>query len=143
MQSNKLPNLYSLTAIGVGTFLGSVLAAGYMLASNYNALGQKKIGHWVIGISIVWVVLLILLPAEWSTSPTFAVVFLIGQVVLVLAITQKLQGAMFTSFEEMGGKYFSIWRAVAIGVIASFALIIIASLMVSLFGLAPTPTAST
>ena len=134
--------MYSLTAIGVGTFLGSVLAAGYMLASNYSALGQKKIGNWVIGVSLVWVIILILLPAEWSTSPTFAVVFLIGQVILVLAITQKLQGAMFVSFEEMGGQYFSLWRAVAIGVIASFALIVLASLMVGLFGLAPTPTSA-
>ncbi len=139
MNDSKLPNLYSLTAIGVGTFLGSVLAAGYMLASNYSALGQQRLGRWVIGVSILWVVGLLLLPNEWSTSPGPAIVLLIGQVVAVLLITQKLQGAMFKTYEEMGGSYFTIWRAVLIGVIASFVLLIGAGILTALFGVAPQP----
>ena len=136
MNDRELPNLYSLTAIGVGTFLGSVLAAGYMLASNYAALGQKKLSNWVIGISLFWVVLLLFLPSDWSTTPGPAIAMLIGQVIAVLLITQKLQGAMFKTYEEMGGRYFTIWRAVLVGVVASFVLLFGAVLLMALFGTA-------
>ena len=139
MNERELPNLYSLTAIGVGTFLGSVLAAGYMLASNYAALGQKKLSNWVIGISLFWVTLMLFMPTDWSTSPGPAIVLLIGQVIAVLLITQKLQGAMFKTYEEMGGRYFTIWRAVLVGVVASFALLFGAVFLMALFGSTPQP----
>ena len=51
---------------------------------------------------------------------TNAVVFMISQVVLVLFATNRLQGAMFRSFEEMGGKYYSVGKGVMVGVVASF-----------------------
>ena len=132
-QTNKLPQLYSLTAIGIGTFLGSALAAGFMLAANYSALGQRKFASYAIYGSLLWVFLLLLIPQQLE-SIQLALVLTIAQVVFVLFVAHTLQGKMFASYEEMGGKYFSNWRAVLVGVAASFVLLLIASMVALLFG---------
>ncbi len=66
MTEQKLPPLYSLTQIGIATFLGSSLAAGYMLASNYAALGQRRMAIYSLWGSLVLVLGFVLLPL-WRT----------------------------------------------------------------------------
>lgn len=139
MTEQKLPPMYSLTAIGVATFLGSALAAGYMLASNYTALGRKQLGLYVLWGSIGIVAAFIFLPAQFVSNLPTAIVVMIGQVVLVLAISNKLQGAMFTSFESMGGKYHPMRRAVFVGIGASFVLTFAFALLAVMFGDPPAP----
>jgi hypothetical protein len=134
MTEQKLPPLYSLTQIGIATFLGSSLAAGYMLASNYAALGQRRMAMYSLWGSLVLVLGFVLLPGQLSASAPIAIAIMIGQVVLVLAIANKLQGPMFTSFEEMGGQYFPMWRTVVVGIGASFVLVFVWALLVGLFG---------
>lgn len=134
MNNNNLPPLYSLTAIGIGTFLGSALAAGYMLASNYAALGQRRIGQYVLAASSVFVLILIALPADWITTIQAATILMFLQIALVLLVANKLQGAMFASYEEMGGKYHSNWRAVLVGIAASLVLVFASVLLLMLFG---------
>ncbi|XOV83149.1 MAG: hypothetical protein ACFHXK_20140 [bacterium] len=147
MTEKKLPSLYSLTQIGIATFLGSSLAAGYMLASNYAALGQRRMAIYSLWGSLGLVLAFILLPGQLSTNAAIAIGIMIGQVVLVLAIANKLQGPMFASFEEMGGQYFPMWRTIVVGIGASFVLVFVWILFVSLFGgdlpQAPTPANGT
>ena len=130
MNQQNLPPMYSLTAMGIATFLGSALAAGYMLTSNYAALGQRRMSQFALGGSVVLVLAFIFIPSQFVTNITTAVITMVGQVVLVLVIANKLQGAMFTSFEEMGGAYHPMRRAVLVGIAASlvltFALVILA-----------------
>ena len=142
MNDQKLPAMYSLTAIGVATFLGSALAAGYMLASNYAALGNRKMGIYALWGSLIVVLAFILLPTGLEVNPAIAIAMMIGQVVLVLAIANKLQGAMFKSFEEMGGKYHPVRRTILVGIAASFVLTFAWVLLITLFGpgLQPVPT---
>ncbi len=142
MNQQQLPNLYSLTAIGVATFLGSALAAGYMLASNYTALGQKRMGRYALLGSVLVVLAFIFLPTQFSPNITTAIMLMIAQVLVVLAIANKLQGAMFTSFEEMGGKYHSMGRAVLVGVLASLVLTFawVALVLILSGGVPPVPT---
>ena len=134
--------MYSLTAIGVATFLGSALAAGYMLASNYTALGQKRMGRYALLGSVLVVLAFIFLPTQFSPNITTAIMLMIAQVLEVLAITNKLQGAMFTSFEEMGGKYHSMGRAVLVGVLASLVLTFawVSLVLILSGGVPPAPT---
>ena len=141
MNQSQLPQMYSLTAIGVATFLGSALAAGYMLASNYTALGQKRMGRYALAGSVLVVLAFIFIPTQFATNITTAIVLMIAQVVVVLAIANKLQGAMFTSFEEMGGKYHSMGRAVLVGVLASLVLTVawVALVLIATGGAPPTP----
>ena len=134
MTEQKLPPMYSLTAIGVATFLGSALAAGYMLASNYTALGRKQFGLYVLWGSVGIVSALLFVPAQFVNNLAMGLAVMIGQVILVLAIANKLQGAMFTSFESMGGKYHPMRRAVFVGIGASFVLTFAFALLVVMFG---------
>jgi hypothetical protein len=134
MNQKNLPQLYSLTAMGIATFLGSALAAGYMLAKNYSALGQPQMGRYALIGSIVLVLVFIALPGLFTPNMTTAVVFMISQVVLVLFATNRLQGAMFRSFEEMGGKYYSVGKGVMVGVVASFIITAAWIFLVLLFG---------
>ena len=142
MNDQKLPAMYSLTAIGIATFLGSALAAGYMLSSNYKALGQQRMSVYVLWGSLVVVLAFIFLPSAMTLNLPLAVVIMIGQVVLVLAITNKLQGPMFASFEDMGGTYHPMRRAVMVGIGASFVLTFGWVIIIVLFGadLPPPPT---
>ena len=101
------------------------MAAGYMLASNYTALGQKRMARYALIGSVVVVLTFIFLPTQFATNVTSAIILMIAQVVVVLAIANKLQGQMFASFEEMGGKYHSMGRAVLVGVLASLVLTVV------------------
>ena len=122
MNQTKLPQLYSLTAIGLATFLGSALAAGYMLASNYRALGQPRMAQYALLGSVVVVLAFIFLPTQLTPNMTVAITLMIAQVLTVLLIANKLQGAMFTSFQQMGGQYHPMRRAVMVGIVASLVL---------------------
>ncbi len=138
----SLPKLYSLTAIGVATFLGSALAAGYMLASNYRALGQQRMGQLALIGSLMVVLAFVFLPTQLTPNISTAIVLMIAQVLIVLLIANKLQGAMFRSFEAMGGTYHSMRRTLWVGVMASVALTAASVLLLLLLadGSAPTST---
>ncbi len=122
MNDKELPSMYSLTQIGIATFLGTPLAAGYMLAANYAALGQRRMGIHVAWVSLVVVILFGLIPVNPITDPGLSVAVLVGQVVLALVAANQLQGKMLASFESMGGKYHPMIRAVAVGLITAFVL---------------------
>ncbi len=134
MNQQTLPKLFSLTQIGIATFLGSALAAGYMLGANYSALGQRKLGRYVMAGSAALVALFMLIPGNALTSPGLALFVMIGQVMLVLFIANQLQGKMLSSFKEMGGTYYPISRTILIGIAASFVLTAAYILIIVLFG---------
>lgn len=142
MNQQTLPKLFSLTQIGIATFLGSALAAGYMLAANYSALGQRKLGRYVMAGSVALVALFMLIPWNALTSPGLAVFVMVGQVMLVLIIANQLQGKMLSSFKEMGGAYHPVSRTILIGVAASFVLTAAYILLIGLFGGPLPPPAS-
>ena len=103
--NQNLPNLYSLTAIGVATFLGSILAGGYMIIANYLALGEKKmakqVAYGTVAIILAWLAVSMQLV---GTKLTTMILVNMGQVVLALLVAHKLQGKMFGSYQEMGGQ---------------------------------------
>ncbi len=119
-QNRDLPNLYSLTAIGVATFLGSILAGGYMIIANYIALGEKQmakqVAYGTAAIILVWIILSMQMV---GTKLTTMIAVNMGQVILALIIANKLQGKMFSSYQEMGGQYHGSLRIVSVSVIAS------------------------
>ncbi|MEM9621059.1 MAG: hypothetical protein AAF993_05370 [Pseudomonadota bacterium] len=137
---NKLPPLYSLTAMGIATFLGSALAAGYMLASNYAALGQHRAGQFAMGGSVVFMLLLMFIPASWATGVQAQILLMFTQVAAVLLVANKLQGPMFATYEEMGGQYYSNWRGVLVG-FATFGVLLIAVMLIFAITGVPQPAA--
>jgi len=98
-QNRDLPNLYSLTAIGVATFLGSILAGGYMVIANYLALGEKQmakqVAYGTAALILIWIILSMQLA---GTKLTTMIAVNMGQVILALIVAHKLQGEMFSSY---------------------------------------------
>ena len=133
--NQDLPSLYSLASIGVATFLGSILAGGYMITSNYLALGEKQAAKIVaLGTTLtilIWLVISLQM-AGASLTVLFAVNF--GQVILALVITHQLQGNMFKSYEEMGGQYYSMLRAIGVAVISSIVFMFAGTILIVLTG---------
>ena len=130
-----LPSLYSLTSVGVATFLGSILAGGYMVTSNYLALGEKQaaktIAFGTTLIILIWLVISLQMSGA-SLTVMFAINF--GQVILALVITHQLQGEMFKSYEAMGGQYYSMLRTIGVAVIASIVFMFVGTILIVLTG---------
>ena len=134
INDTRLPQLYSLTAIGIATALGSALAGGFMIFKNYQALGQPRPGGVTLLGSLAIVLAFILIPAQLDMSASTAILLPIAQIILVLFLAHKLQGPMFTTFEEMGGSYHPLWHTLVIGIGASIVMLMLGMLLVALFG---------
>ncbi len=137
-QNRDLPNLYSLTAIGVATFLGSILAGGYMVIANYLALGEKQmakqVAYGTAALILIWIILSMQLA---GTKLTTMIAVNMGQVILALIVAHKLQGEMFSSYQEMGGQYYGALRVVGVSMIASVVFTLAGVLIIALVGGVP------
>lgn len=138
MTESKLPPLYSLTAIGVATFLGSALAAGYMLASNYSALHRRTLAIYSLWGSVAVVIILTLISTSFAVSLASIFILNFAQLFLALIVTNILQGPMLRSYEEMGGTYHPMYRAVLVAIGTSIALVILSVILFTVFGIEPT-----
>ena len=136
--NQNLPNLYSLTAIGVATFLGSILAGGYMIIANYLALGEKKmakqVAYGTVAIILAWLAVSMQLV---GTKLTTMILVNMGQVILALLVAHKLQGKMFGSYQEMGGQYYGALRTLTVSIIASIIFTFAGVLIISFVGGTP------
>ena len=143
----KLPQLYSLQAIGIATFFGSLLAGGFLISENYRALGMKQLGYIALAVSLFAFCLSSIAVANFvepvvteegellSVDFTLPLLINIAQVLGVLFITHVVQGSMLTTFTEMQGKFHSTWRAVGLGMVAYIVLATVAYVILSTLGL--------
>ena len=106
-----------------------------MITSNYLALGERQAAKIVaLGttlIILIWLVISLQM-AGASLTVLFAVNF--GQVILALVITHHLQGKMLKSYEEMGGQYYSMLRAIGVAVLASVVFMFAGTVLIVLTG---------
>jgi hypothetical protein len=134
-ESNELPSLYSLSAIGLATFLGSVLAGGYMIMSNYLVLGQKQTAKYVAyataAIILIWIAVSMQVV---SAGITTMIAINMGQVILALIVAHKLQGPMFSSYEEMGGQYQPMWKSLVVALASSLVFTFLGTLLIVVLG---------
>ncbi|MDA8868907.1 hypothetical protein N9H91_03750 [Pseudomonadales bacterium] len=144
---SQLPQLYSLRAIGIATFFGSLLAGGYLISENYRALGMKQLGYIALAISLLAFCLSSIAVASFidpvitqegemqSIDLTLPLLINIAQVLSLLSITHVVQGSMLASFAEMQGQFHSTWRAVGMGLVAYIVLATVAYIILSALGL--------
>ena len=112
---------YSQKAIGIATFIGGPLAAGYLIRENYKALHETEKGNKALIISIV------------ATIALFALIFSIPEQVIekipkviipaiytgmIVFWVEQTFGALFKQHEEHKYAFFSRWRAAGIGAIS-------------------------
>ena len=106
-----------------------------MITSNYLALGEKQAAKFV-ALGTTLIILIWLLISLQMTGASLTIMFAVnfGQVILALIITNQLQGKMFKSYEEMGGQYYSMLRAIGVAVIASIVFMLAGTILIVLTG---------
>lgn len=127
MNMEDTKKLYSQKAIGIATFFGGPLAAGYLVKKNYQSLGQESLGKKAFIIGIV------------STLLLFAGVFSIPEHILdkipnalipaiytgiIYLIVERLQGQDLKEPLENGRAFHSAWKAAGVGAISMLILLI-------------------
>lgn len=122
---------YTKRAIGIATFIGGPIAAGYLIRENYIQLQETQKGNNILIISIVATIALFVLIFSIPES----IIDKVPNVILpaiytgaTIAWVEHTFGSLFKQHEENKYSFYSIWRAVGIGVV-SFLI-----LGISLFG---------
>jgi hypothetical protein len=125
--------LYSQKQIALATFLGSPLAGGWFMATNYRELGQEALATqaiwWGIAGAIVMMLISFLLPDNFPNS-----VLPIACAAGMHALAESKLGGPIKEHRAAGGPLFSWWRVVGIGLLC--ALILVAVIFGVLFVLA-------
>lgn len=108
--------LYRMTAIGIGTFLGTPLAGAWLLAYNLRLLGKGSQVAMVWGIAVAMLVLTtvlsFVLPEDALTLP-LAILQLLG----MLLLAKQLIQADLLRHAAAGGTFLSNWRAAGIAIL--------------------------
>ena len=125
--------LYSQKQIAVATFLGSPLAGGWFMATNYRELGQEALATqavwWGIAGAFVMMFIAFLLPDSFPNS-----VLPIACAVGMHSLAESKLGGPIKEHLAAGGPLFSWWRVVGVSLLC--ALILIAVIFGALFVLA-------
>ena len=142
--SKELPKLYSMTSISIASALGSILAGGYMLYSNYRVLGMNQYSGYIFALCAV--IFLIFMGISSSMAPEAGETMTVNTMwstFLVLSVAQGITGTLLTHFsqggmletfkKEMRGTYQTITQSFL--VIVSFNFIVPCILIALLFPL--------
>ena len=124
--------LYSQRAIGIATFLGGPLAAGYLIRENYVKLGKQEEGNKSFLIGVFATVLLftaIFLIPDSIIDKIPNQIFPIIYTTIVYVIVEQIHGEILRKHKENGKDFYSAWRATGIGFISAIVL------MVGIFGM--------
>ena len=119
--------LYSTRSVVIATFFGTPLAGGYLMAKNYQRLGNRSYARLALFYTMLIVIasyfLGFVLPESVpSMTVTLPVVIMIGQAM------KKLQGKSLEQHLQSHGKFESCWKAwgISLLIMAVVLLIIVA-----------------
>lgn len=113
--------LYSLNNIGLATFLGSAIAASFLIRQNYIALGDKDKGNLALFIGVSATLLLLIgigmLPEQIIDKLPLRILPII-QIAIIHTIVEKIQGDALRAYKISGQPFQSNWKAAGIGIIS-------------------------
>lgn len=113
--------LYSLSTIMTATFLGSPLAAGFLMRKNYLNLGQAKKANTalILGIlvSAILLVAAILIPVVENEN-LIRIAFIVCSMGVSYLTISRVFASEYQQHEEKEGKYYSAWRGAGIGLLS-------------------------
>src|SRR5258708_4654304 len=128
--------LYKDSHIGIATFLGGPLIAGYLAAENFKNLGEKSNATkaWVIAVIATIIIFgsIFLIPGI-EHIPRYIIPLAYSTIARLLI--QKYQGNDIRAHEAAGGQFYNVWRSVAISLIG---LALLLAALVAIFYLADT-----
>ena len=120
---NETKNLkfYSQKAIGIATFIGGPLAAGYLIRENYLSLDKPDEGKKSLIIGIVSTVLLFtgifMIPESIMDKVPNQILPAIYTGIIYL-IVEKIHGTILNQHKENGNEFHSGWKAAGMGFIS-------------------------
>ncbi|WP_417875706.1 hypothetical protein [Winogradskyella sediminis] len=137
INTTKDLKFYSQKSIGISTFIGGPMAAGYLIKENYKALNENDKGKTALIISIL------------ATIAIFGTLFLIPETIIdkipnmlipavytgiIYLIVNKIHGTILDTHEAHNNAFYSGWKAAGIGLIS---LIVLAAIIVASIFLIP------
>jgi hypothetical protein len=128
-QENNTKDLrfYSQTAIGMATFIGGPMAAGYLIRENFLSLDQPDKGKKSLIIGIISTVLLFtgifIIPESIMDKVPNQILPAIYTGIIYL-IVEKIHGTILNQHKENGNEFYSGWKAAGIGFISLIILLI-------------------
>ncbi|WP_405572055.1 hypothetical protein [Winogradskyella sp. Asnod2-B02-A] len=129
-QNNTTKDLkfYSQKSIGLATFIGGPLAAGYLIKENYKALNQGEKGRTALIISIIATLIvfgsLYMIPESIMSKIPNMIIPAIYTGIIYL-IVDKIHGTILNNHDLNNYPFYSGWRAAGIGVISLIILVAI------------------
>ncbi len=129
MIENKTRNLklYSQKAIGLATFIGGPIAAGYLIRENYLSFDKPDEGKKSLVISIIATVLLFtaifMLPESVMDKVPNQILPIIYTGIIYL-IVDKIHGTILKNHKENDNEFHSNWKAAGVGFVAMIILLI-------------------
>ncbi|WP_298512498.1 hypothetical protein [uncultured Kordia sp.] len=119
--------LYTKRAIGIATFIGGPIAAGYLIRENYNELQEESKGNNILIISIVATIALFVLifsiPESFINKIPNVVIPAIYTALITFWVEHTF-GSIFKQHEENKYSFYSVWRAVGIGVVSLLIMLV-------------------
>jgi len=118
--------LYSERSINIATFLGTPVAAGFLIRRNFINLGNETYGKHTLFISIaftiIFFILIILIP-EHIIDKIPNALFPAIYTLIVWYVLKRYQGEALDNHKKAGGSFYSVWKATGIGFAASAVLV--------------------
>ncbi|WP_444996123.1 hypothetical protein [Aliikangiella sp. IMCC44359] len=130
--------LYSVLSIAIATIFGSVLAAGFLLQSNFNKFQQNTASLITISITTI-ATIIFLFSSLFINRPSFFVYLSFNFIVaiLVFPVAHLLQGEKLEQHEQADRPFHSVFKTIGIGVLCFFAMGIMLFLALALFFTVP------
>jgi hypothetical protein len=118
--------LYSERSINIATFLGTPVAAGFLIRRNFINLGNETYGKHTLFISIAFTIILfilIILIPEHIIDKIPNALFPGIYTLIVWFVVNRYQGEALKNHKKEGGSFYSAWKAAGVGLIASVVLV--------------------
>ncbi|NOQ74434.1 MAG: hypothetical protein GQ574_20660 [Crocinitomix sp.] len=128
--------LYSSMSIRIATFLGTPIAAGFLIRKNFVALGEEDKGRNALIVAIIATLLMfagLYMVPEQIMDKVPNLLIPIVYMVVVHYYVDITQGPALKSHEGNSGEFYSGWRAAGIGLLV-FAIMVPAVFAYAYYG---------
>ena len=115
------PKLYSIGGIDIATFLCSWFAGAFLIARNYHQFGKPESARNALLLGFAGIVCLsfavfsVVVPERYEQALSAAIQGI--QVLMVHLLAKRLQGRALSNHVELGGTFYSRWRAAGVAVL--------------------------
>ena len=127
-QQNKTKGLkfFSKRAIGIATFLGGPLAAGYLVRENYLALNksdeaQKAFLYGLLATVAVFGFIFIMPESIMEKVPNQIIPLI--YTAIIYYVVEQTQGETLKLHKELGNEFYSGWKAARVGFVSLLLLV--------------------